>query len=435
MPSHRPLATTLLGLVLTTACGPESGCRSSTSEQAASNEPAPLEFADARAPFINALADLDDEIRATRARADKQPKGWLVLEKLANLHLARARLSGDYDDYEEAERALDQAFERAPEGAGPFITRAALNSTMHRVHLVEADLDKAAAQLLLDEPTQAVIEGMRADLELQRGNYALGRTHAQTALELGRTTTSLARLGLIHWQLGEYDRAEALYRDALAAVKGPALEPRAWIHLQLGLMDLDRGRYDDAFNHYKDGAEILPGWWLLEEHIAEIAVLTGRTQQARALYEAIIERTGKAEFMDAMAELALARKDQAEADRWIARARELYEAELARFPEASYGHALGHYLAFGPPERALELAEANHSLRPNVEAKRDLAQARLGTGDLAGAKAMIDEALATPVERADVLWLAASVYEQSGDKARAGQLRTAAKAIDPHIGD
>jgi tetratricopeptide (TPR) repeat protein len=434
----RPLAPVLAPVFALTllGCG-NSGCGSSSraKAQAESNEPKRLQFASGSGTFVNALADLDDEILSTRQRADAQPMSWLTLERVAGLYLRRAKLSGDYDDYTKAEQALVEAFERAPEGAGPVMTRAALNSSMHRVDRVQADLDRMAASILIDDPTASGLAGMRGDLAMQRGDYEQAAEHVGKALELHRNLNTLSRQALLLWQRGDYEGAETLYLEALDTIVRPAdnLDAAAWIHLQLGLMDLDRGRYDDAFGHYQAGAELLPGWWLLEEHIAEICVLTGRTEQATELYEAIVERTNKGEFMDALAELAQARGDEVGAQRWIERSRERFEAELIKWPEASYGHALGHFLAFGPAPRALALAEANHALRPNVEAKRDLATARLGVDDVAGAKTVIDEALATPVKRADVLWVAAEVYAKSGDEAEATKLRSAATAINPNI--
>ncbi len=136
---------------------------------------------------------------------------------------------------------------------------------------VEPDLDKLAARPILDDPTRAAIEAMRGDLAFARGQYAKAREHFDAALE--RSSSILAKLALWHWRTGEFDEAEARYREAETLLLGEALEPRAWTQLQLGIMDLERGRYEDAFAHYRDGAAILGGWWLLEEHIAEIAAL------------------------------------------------------------------------------------------------------------------------------------------------------------------
>jgi tetratricopeptide (TPR) repeat protein len=416
-----------------------SACRSesppSKGEPAAKvSAPEPgLEFPRSATAFEAELAAIDEEIAKIEARAKDKPSSWLALEQVANLWLGRARLSGSYDDYAKAEQALARSFERAPEGAGPFLTRAALNFTLHRLPLVDADLDKAASQLLLDDEVRAVIEGMRGDLAFQRGQYAAARERFDAALALKRTPSILAKLALWHWRMGEFDRAEALYLEAETIMIGPALEPHAWTHLQLGIMDLERGRYEQAFEHYRDGATKLGGWWLLEEHIAEIAVLLGMPKFATALYDEIIARTGKPEFIDAKAALLAAAGDKAGSAALVEQATAIYEAELKRFPEASYGHALDHYLEFGPPARALELAEANHKLRPNVEAKLGLAQARLAVGEVTVAKTIIDEALATGFVSADLYWVASEIYAAHGDTDQAATLREKAVALNPHI--
>lgn len=397
-------------------------------------EPEPgLQFPRDATAFEAELAAIDEEIAKAEDRATEQTGSWLVLEKIAGLWMRRARLSGDYDDYAKAEDALARAFERAPEGSGPMLSRAALNFTLHRVDAVSPDLDAVANRILLDDITHAVVESMRGDVAFARGQYPEALTHYEAALALHRTPNVLSKLALWRWRMGEFDQAEALYLEAEEMLVGASLEPRAWTDLQLGIMDLERGRYQDAFNHYRAGAEDLGGWWLIEEHIAEIAVLLGMPKFALALYDDIIARTGKPEFIDAKASLLLASGDNEGAAELIEQATARYEAELARFPEASYGHALDHYLEFGPPERALELAEANHTLRPNVEAKLGLAEARLGVGDVAGAKTIVDEALATDYVSADLFWIASQVYEAHGDQEQAASLREQALALNPRL--
>jgi tetratricopeptide (TPR) repeat protein len=412
-------------------------CESTSEEQLIPTlEPEPgLVFPRDATAFEAELAALDEEISKAEARAVEQPNSWLVLEKVANAWLQRARLSGSYDDYAMAEDALERAFERAAEGSGPLLTRAALNFTLHRLDLVDPDLDVVADRIILDDITRAVIESMRGDLAFARGQYALAREHFDAALELDRTPSILSKLALWHWRMGDFDQAEATYLEGQALLIGPAFEPRAWTHLQLGIMDLERGRYEDAFAHYRDGAEQLGGWWLIEEHIAEIAVLLDMPKFALALYDDIIARTGKPEFIDAKASLLAASGDATGAAALVEQAAAIYETELERFPEASYGHALGHYLEFGPPARALELAEANHTLRPAVEAKLGLAEARLGVADVAGAKAIIDEALATDYVSADLFWIGSLVHAAHGDADKAAELREQAEALNPHVAD
>ena len=112
---------------------------------------------------------------------------------------------------------------------------------------------------------------------------------------------------------------------------------------------------------------------------------------------------------------------------------DVYEAQLKQFPSASYGHALDHFLEFGPPERALELAEANFAARAGVPARIGLAEARLAKGDAAGAREVIEPALASGYVAAELYWSAAEVFAALGEDGRASQLRADAQALNPHV--
>jgi hypothetical protein len=147
----------------------------------------------------------------------------------------------------------------------------------------------------------------------------------------------------------------------------------------------------------------------------------------------LVARTNNPEFMDALAEVLVAAGDEAGAKTWIGKARAAYEAKMQRFPEAAYGHAVEHYLAFGTPAEALDLAEKNHALRPNTEAKILLARARLGAGDIAGARAAIEAALATPVRTAELHAVASAIHRAAGDATRADAERALARAMNPSV--
>ena len=435
-PMRRLLIPALVAL--TCACSNKAPEPAASSDSQTEPEPQPepgpttLEFNRDPSGFNEALAALDEEITKTEALTESQT-GWLVVERVAKLYMSRARLSGSYQDYAKAEAAIAASFERAPEGSGPFLTRAALNFTLHRLDPIEADLAKAEGAILVDKPTQAYIASVRGDVAFQRGEYAAALDHYETSLGLQENSSILAKIAQWRWRAGEFELAEQKYREAEAKMLDDSLEARAWLQLQIGIMDLERGRYEDAFGHYREGTEILGGWWLLEEHIAEIAVLLGLDAFALELYTDIIERTGKGEFMDAKAALLGEAGDEAGAQALIDQASGVYESQLELFPEASYGHALDHYLEFGPAARALELAELNHGLRPGVPAKIALAEARLATSDTAGAQAIIDTALATTWVSADLFWAGSQVYAALGDEAKATELREQAEALHPTI--
>ncbi|MBK7827721.1 hypothetical protein [Nannocystis sp.] len=392
----------------------------------------PLQHADA-------LAELDARITAVLARAEAQPTGWLVRGQLADLYLTRARLSGDYNDYASAETQIDRAFAIAGDDAGPYFTRVALNFTLHRLDRVAADLDRIEQFAIHRDTDRRALAVQRADLAFQRGDYPAAAIGLEQALASDADITNLARLALYRWKTGELLNAEHLYHQALAKLPPGSGEPSAWLHLQLGLMDLGRGRWDDALAHYNDGAAELAGYWLIDEHIAELLTLQGQTDAALAAYADIIRRTGSPEFMDAVASIHLAAGRPAEARVWIDRAGQIYEAQLERFPEAAYGHALAHFLEFGSdPARVVQLAESNHRTRPNAEAKISLARAYLKAGRQGDARDAIAGALATPWRSADLFAAAAEVYAAASDPAStatAAKHREQALAMNPHALD
>ncbi len=322
------------------------------------------------------LADVTASVRWFDARANAEPSSSLAQSRAAGAYLERARLTGDYADYEAAERLVERGFAAAPEGAGPFMDRAGLSFTLHRFDRVKADLAAAEKALLLDDPGRSAIVGSRADLDLQQGRIAEAIRGMTEALALHSSPQGWSRLARAYWLDGNRERAADYYAKALSLDHGRRESSRAWVHLQLGLMSLDAGDVEGALVEYRKADARFPGWWLIEEHIAEALTLQGRTAEAERRYRDLIRRTNNPEFMDALAKIERAKGRDVEALRWIARAERIYQDRLERYPEATWGHALKHYLELGDAPVALDLAEKNWRLRPNREAGELLEAAR-----------------------------------------------------------
>ena len=326
--------------------------------------------------YAATLAAVDATLAGLQRRIAARPTEALLEGQRASALLQRARLTGDYDDYARAEGAVQAAFARSPEGAGPFLTRASLNYSLHRLERVEADLVAAERAVLVGSDTRASLAAMRASLALQQGDAVAAEAGYRAALALHDSPTTHGALAIALSRQDRWDEAEAALDTAAAGYHGHSVEPLAWIALHRGIFDLTRERLDEALVHYDEALAIMPGWWLAQEHVAEIAVLQGRSDQALALYTDVVARTGLPEFMDAIAGVLADQGQPDDAARWRARARQVYERQLRQFPEAAAGHALQHYLDAGDrPAQALALAQANAAIRPNAEALGLLAQA------------------------------------------------------------
>lgn len=381
--------------------------------------------------YHETLAAVDTRLQLLTERAEAMPNAWTAYEWAAGAALERARLSGDFADYLRAEALLARASEIA-EAVGPALSRARLNYTLHRFDAALADLDLAAGRLLLPDSTAREIAGIRADIAFHQGRYRAALAGYQGNLERVREPTDLYRLAYYYWQTGDYAQAEPLLEAA--ALGSGDLDGRltAFWHLQRGLMDLDRGRHDQAFAHYLDADAAFPGWWLVREHLAEIHLLEGRLDEAEAIYLTAIEETGNPEFMEAMAAVAAERGLEAEESAWLERARAGYDLQLAQLPEAALGHALGHYLLHEPDDATvLALAARNHALRPGGEATLLLAQAQLRAGRIDEAARLTDALLAGPWRSADLHATAATLERARGNDSAAARHLEQLREIDP----
>jgi len=362
---------------------------------------------EAETDYTRALDALNAQLAAAERGNERHPNQWMRIEQVVGLYVARARLTGDHDDYLRAQDLLGQAFAIAPEGSGPLLTRAHLHFTLHRMNDVEPDLAQAERAVLVPPTTRADIAGLRGDVALHTGRLEDAERLHREAEELDPHAASAFRIAYDLWQTGRFAEAERWLTLAETRVSGGGKDA-AWMALQRGLLHLDRGQLDEALGHYRRADRLFGGWWLVEEHIAEIHALRGEHEEAERRYRDLIRRTESPEFMDALAGVLEERGAEEEARTWRARATEVYEHQLETLPEASYGHALGHFLEHGDAARALELARANHAIRPGGEATIGLAQALLRSGETEAARAAEQAELARAIDPGaldDLEWL------------------------------
>src|SRR5262249_13605863 len=155
---------------------------------------------------------------------------------------------------------------------------------------------------------------------------------------------------------------ERRYDGAPAATK-------AWLKVQRGMLALDRGHIDEALAMYRAAADTLPGWWLVDAHIAEAQWLSGDAGAATTAYESVIARSASPEYMDALAFIKASQGRYDEAIRLRRQARPVHEARLRQFPEAAAGPAIDHFLKDDADlDVAIALAESNFAARPYGDA-------------------------------------------------------------------
>jgi predicted Zn-dependent protease len=423
-------AASALALIVVLASSGCSGC-SSTDAKA---EPGVSASALATQPdpssaYAQELGKTDLQIQKLQKLVDSRNGDWLMHQHLASAMLEKAGLTGQIADYKAVERALAEIFEIGEVGFAPKLLAAKFDYSVHR-------LDKAAAAqaelvrrgvLKRDQLYAATLLG--AQIAFQRGQYAEAlATFQRLGNEPGPARTELA---LYYAKTGETVEAEKLLEEALDETKKNDLKQRAWISLQLGVIAMATGRYEEAMGRLQTADADFSGWWLVRGHMAELHSLMGNDAEAIAIYEALVAETQQPAFFDALAACYERQGRKTEAEALVARAQAAWQKQLEELPESAMGHALGFFLHHGDAKETLELAKKNYAVRPNGEAAVLLARAYLKAGDAKAAVELLEQTLSTPWRSAQLHDTAREAYAAVGSTQLADAQRSLCLAVNP----
>lgn len=347
---------------------------------------------------------------------------------LVSLYTERARLTGNYDDYGRAEDLLARIQAQFGMTDGVCLARAKLHYTLHRVAKARDVLDGCPGLARKGDDL-----GLRADIAFYSGRYKdAGIIYRALVNQLGTSQTYIA-LALYSAKTGAPGEASAFMEAAEERYHGASALQESWFALQRGLIELDRGRYDEARSMYALADERLPGYWLNQEHMAEATRLKGDTAAAKTIYEDVVKKTGAPEYYDALGVIEAEAGNAQVSRQLLDRAEVIYTERAKRFPEAIAGHALGHYLSAAPqPAKALALADANFKNRPYGDAAIALAKAYLLNARPRDAARLLEAQLAQGWDTAETWWVLSLAAKAAGDPARAKTAGLEAARRNPH---
>lgn len=385
--------------------------------------------------YASLLVDLDRRIAGVQQQVEKRDRDWLARGQLATVLLERASLTNQIDDFERAVKAVDDAFGVAPKRSGPFEVGVRVNFTIHRLDEADKYISMVEERAIPKKEDRAFVTLARAQIAMQRGDYGAAFEGFSLVGSAQRELTT-PELALYYAKTGEPAQAESLLLDALESTD-PARDPRrrAWLRLQYARIAMDAGKYREALTRLDEADKELPGWWQIDEQRAEAHGALGDNAEALAIYEKLVQRTRLPQIIDSLAAAYQHAGRKEEAQKLIDEAEALWKDHMKRLPEAAMGHGLFHYLQFGPPDKALELALANYAARPGLESPVWLARAYLKVGKNAEALEVAKKALATKYVSASVHDVASKAYAANGDTANADAEREKCFAINPWYQD
>lgn len=404
-----------------------------TPKEAASLAPATLTTPKKAA--TDATSKLIEQLDATIARHQKrqsdEARSWVEDSAIAQTYLARARFSGDLQDFIKAKAALDRAMSKAPDQAKPYEVLASYQFSVHQFDQALESVERAKKSN--DRADLNALNGLEADIYFQRGELERAKALYEQLAQARPDLANLSRLGHYALKTGDPDLARERYDGAIDAGKQSAAATHsiAWAQLMRGIVELESGQHEEARAFFYRADQTMPGWYLIEEHLAETYKLLGKLDLAIEQYKKVLAKNPAGEFQDAMAECYALKGDEEEAARWRALASASFKRDIEILPSAAYGHALDHFLEGEDKERALQLATQNHELRPGPEPKLKLAQALINLERYDQARQLIDQVSKTPYRTPDYYLLQATVLTHEGKADEAKQAQAQALKLNP----
>ncbi|MGH7834713.1 MAG: tetratricopeptide repeat protein [Candidatus Binatia bacterium] len=347
--------------------------------------------------------------------------------KLPHRMYHRAQLTGSAADLQATEGAIDRALGEMGPLAGLYLLKVNLDFKLHRLKQAEASI--AALSRFAGD---ARILAIKAGIDFQRGRYEAAKVSYLRAVEKNPSWDNLARLAYWQGKFGDPDLADRLYRQAAEEISAKEMRAYAWVELQRGLLDLNRGRYDEAMDHYRTAGKAYSGYWLVDEHIAELLGATRKVDAAAELYESVVARAPLPELHQRLGDLYVFMGKPERARPWHDRAEAAY-LESARRGEVHYYHHLASFYSDARHDgaEAVKWAQKDIELRSNFATQDALAWALYRAGRFAEAQNVSREALSSGVEDAHLSFHAAMIHLAAGKIDEGKRLLKKAAEINP----
>lgn len=380
-----------------------------------------------RTDFESELDRIDQAIGEFQACAFAPPIDSERATKYVYLVYQRASLTGSLAGFDVAEKSLQRAIAELGPASDLYFLKANLDFKFHRLAAVRDDLQ--TGRDLLD-----TMQGraLRADLDFQEGRYQEAKAGYEAIIKEDLTWDNLARLAYFKFKMGDITAADQLYVEAEDELTAKEMRHYAWVELQRGVLKLRQGCYEEAASHYDRAERAYSGYWLVDDHKAELLGAEGKFAEAAQLYEGVIARAPRPEFQQALGELyeTLGKRDRAE---------DCYQKALAGYLESAgrgdvhFYHHLADFYADVREDgaEAVKWARRDIALRRNFSTLAALAWSLYRAGEFAEALETMQQALSTGAADAHLFFQAAKIYQSAGGNGHGDRYLQMAQAINP----
>jgi len=376
------------------------------------------------AGYAAEMRRIDQDIVALSGASDPEQ----VTRRVYRLY-QKASIAGDLAALTAAIGAIDDAITVLANPGDLYLLKAHAALKLHKLTDVDAAL--RAVPSFHDSDEARLI---RADLDFQHGRYREAEGGYVEVLGHERSWGALARLAYLRGKMGDATGADGLYQEAEDQLTAKEMRAYAWLEVQRGFLEFAHGRPGEARLRYRRADVAYPGYWLVDEHTAELLGAEGRYEEAAAIYQRIASTVDRPDLDQAVGELYDLAGRNGPAVYWKERALAAYLQSARRGEVHFYHHLVDYYVDVEEDgAEAVKWAYKDVQLRENFATQAALAWALYRDGRFSDAVHWIDRALRSGVVDAHIYFRAGEIYQAACNDVEGDNLRERAINLNPAV--
>jgi tetratricopeptide (TPR) repeat protein len=348
-------------------------------------------------------------VSALSEKIKKNPADLKSLTSLASIYLQEARITGNYEYYNEAAlQTIKTILNKEANSFEAWAIKATVLLSQHQF----ADALVVGEQLKKLYPYNAYVYGILVDANVELGNYAAALEAADKMISIRPDIRSYSRIAYLREIHGDIPGAIDAMKLAVAA-GAPGDENTEWCRFQLGKLYEKDGKMKEAKMHYTIALNNRENYPYGIIGLAGIAVAEKNFTKALSLYQQAdtllsnhITKEGIAEVYTLTGETEKAKAMAAEI---LAHMKTISKAGNE---DLEMAHA---YIGMENYASALEYAMKEFNRRPaNIEVNETIAMIYYKQGNYLNALKFINAALKTNCKNPELLCYAGLIYVKAG---------------------
>ncbi len=227
----------------------------------------------------------DDELRIIDRQIEIHQVKPDDIAQVIELHLTRAGIRGDLEDYLAALTLSATWLEHSPDDLDAMKMRVRALSRVHRFAAARAELALIKQRPKIDAGEWQPLE---TTIDEATGKVALSLPAREQMAKVWPSPTNLGQLGGALGLAGRYDEGLAMMAKAAAAVRDNSPVMLNWLLFQWGRLYEQKGEMAAARELYAAARDRMPGSLETVVHLAQTMIATGDSAAAKPLVQAAL---------------------------------------------------------------------------------------------------------------------------------------------------